>query len=150
VRIVAGEIQVRGPMLLRSYRDGADPRRGGWYPTGDLGSIDADGHLHVEGRRDDLIVTGGENVQPAEVERALTDHPGVREVAVAGRPDPEWGHRVVAFVVPDRPSAPPTLESLRAWVEQRLPVFAAPREIVHVSSLPRTPLGKLRRTDLGA
>ncbi|MBW3627556.1 MAG: hypothetical protein KY412_08110, partial [Actinobacteria bacterium] len=77
-------------------------------------------------------------------------HEGVAEVAVAGRPDPEWGQRVVAFVVPARPGAPPTLESLRAWAKQRLPAYAAPRELVVVEALPRTALGKLRRTELSA
>src|SRR5690606_30654860 len=82
-----GEIHLRGPMLLRAYRDGTDPKDGdGWLPTGDLGELGPDGHLHVHGRRGDLIITGGENVWPTAVERALVTHPAVAEVAVVGRP----------------------------------------------------------------
>jgi O-succinylbenzoic acid--CoA ligase len=101
----------------------------------------------VFGRRGDLIVTGGENVWPEAVEAVLRTHPAVGEVAVAGRPDPEWGARVVAYVVPA--DAAPRLEDLRAHVKTSLPAFAAPRELVLVRELPRTALGKIRRSALG-
>src|SRR3546814_5212411 len=92
-------------MLLRSYRDGFDPKDGdGWLPTGDLGEL-VGGRLHVHGRRGDMIITGGENVWPTPVERVLATHPAVREVAVVGRPDPEWGQAVVAVVVPTDPTS---------------------------------------------
>ncbi len=95
-----GEIQVRGDVLLRAYRDGSDPRLAdGWYPTGDHGRLDPDGRLEVDGRLDDLIITGGENVWPQAVEAVLAATPAVAEVAVVGRPDPEWGQQVVALVV---------------------------------------------------
>lgn len=146
VRIVDGQIQVRGPMLLRAYRDGTDPRGpGGWLATGDLGELDADGRLTVHGRADDLIITGGENVWPAPVERVLVAHPGVADAAVVGRPDPEWGQRIVALVVPADPGAPPDLAELRAWVKQHLPAHAAPRQVEWVDLVPRTSLGKVRR-----
>ncbi len=88
-------------MLLRAYRDGTVPLDAdGWFATGDAGAIGADGRLVVHGRLSDLIISGGENVWPAAVEAVLRRHPGVAEVAVAGRPDPEWGERVVAWVVP--------------------------------------------------
>jgi o-succinylbenzoate---CoA ligase len=150
VRTVGGEIHIRAPMLLRAYRDGTDPKDGdGWYPTGDAGRWDADaGRLSVFGRVDDLVVTGGENVWPAAVERVLGTCAGVAEVAVVGRPDPEWGQRVVALVVPADPADPPTLDALRAAVKAELPAYAAPRELVLVASLPRTPLGKLARPRL--
>jgi o-succinylbenzoate---CoA ligase len=150
VRTVGGEIHIRAPMLLRAYRDGTDPKDGdGWYPTGDAGRWDADaGRLSVFGRVDDLVVTGGENVWPAAVERVLGTCAGVAEVAVVGRPDPEWGQRVVALVVPADPADPPTLDALRAAVKAELPAYAAPRELVLVASLPRTPLGKLARSRL--
>jgi O-succinylbenzoic acid--CoA ligase len=149
VRVAAdGELHVRGPMLLRCYRDGTDPKDpDGWFPTGDLGEV-RDGVLRVHGRRGDLIITGGENVWPAAVERALGTHGRVREVAVVGRPDPEWGQVVVAVVVPEDPAAPPTLEDLRAWAKASLPAYAAPRALELVPSLPRTALGKVRRRDL--
>jgi O-succinylbenzoic acid--CoA ligase len=145
-----GEIHLQGPMLLRSYRDGTDPKdTAGWLPTGDLGTWD--GHrLVVHGRRGDMIITGGENVWPDAVERALAHAPGVADLAVAGRPDPEWGQRVVAFVVPADRSTPPTLEDLRARVKESLPAYCAPRQLVLVDALPRTNLGKVRRSALGA
>jgi O-succinylbenzoic acid--CoA ligase len=144
-----GEVLVRGPMLLRSYRDGTDPRLpDGWLPTGDGGSLAADGTLSVFGRMAEVIVTGGEKVWPAPVEAALATHAGVQEVAVWKRPDPEWGERVVAWVVPTDPSAPPVLDELRHLVASRLAGWAAPREMVVVGSLPRTANGKIRRSEL--
>ena len=151
VRAVDGELQVRGPTLLRCYRDGSDPRgAGGWFPTGDAGSVGDDGTVRVVGRLVEVIVTGGEKVWPGPVEEVLGRHPGVAEVGVGARPDPTWGQRVVAFVVPADPIAPPTLDDLRDWAKRSLPGYAAPREVVVVRALPRTPLGKLRRHRLGA
>ena len=141
-----GQIRVRGPMLLRAYRDGTDPKDpDGWLATGDAGRFTADGHLEVDGRIGDLIVTGGEKVWPAPVEEALRSHPGVADAAVAGRPDDEWGQRVTAFVVPADAGAPPALAALRDHLRARLPAYAAPRELVLVDELPRTALGKIRR-----
>jgi len=149
LRIVAGEVQVRGPMLLRAYRDGTDPKGpGGWLPTGDAGELTADGVLRVHGRTGDVIVSGGEKVWPVPVEEALRDAPGVADVAVAGAPDPEWGQRVVAHVVPVDPAAPPTLAALRDHVRATLPAYTAPRELVLHDRLPRTALGKIRRGEL--
>lgn len=143
-----GTIELRTPALLRCYRDGTDPvAPSGWFRTGDLGLIyPATGMLEVLGRADDLIVTGGEKVWPAPVEAVLGAHPAVREVAVVGEPDPEWGQRVVAVVVAE--GEPPTLEELRDAVRARLPVAAAPKELRLVDSLPRTGLGKIRRSTL--
>jgi O-succinylbenzoic acid--CoA ligase len=142
----AGQVRVRGPMLLRCYDDGTDPKDAeGWFATGDLGALDEDGRLTVHGRADDVIVTGGEKVWPAVVEDALRTHPAVADVGVVGRADFEWGERVVAFVVPVDASDPPTLDTLRTWAKERLPGWCAPKELVVVESLPRTPLGKLRR-----
>jgi O-succinylbenzoic acid--CoA ligase len=151
IRVAAdGEIHLRAPMLLRTYRDGVDPKDGdGWFPTGDLGELHPDGTLAVHGRRGDLIITGGENVWPAAVERVLLGHGAVREVAVVGRADAEWGQRVVAVVVPEDPAAPATLEELRDWAKQSLPAYAAPTRLEVVARLPRTDSGKIRRTELG-
>jgi O-succinylbenzoic acid--CoA ligase len=144
-----GEILVRGPMLFRRYRGEpgrtAAALRGGWLHTGDLGRIHHDGRLVVLGRVDDLVISGGVNVHPDEVEAVLADHPGVAEVAVAGRADPEWGQRVAAFVVARDPGRPPTLEELRAFARERLAPAKAPRELIIVPSLPRGPSGKLLR-----
>ncbi len=148
-RALDGELRLRGPMLLRAYRDGWDPKdAGGWMATGDAGSVGDDGTVRVVGRIDEVIVTGGEKVWPAPVEAVLAGHLGVREVAVVGRPDREWGQRVVAVVVAHDAGAPPTLDELRDRVKQHLPAYAAPRELVVVEALPRTALGKLRRVGL--
>ena len=144
-----GEVLVRAPMLLRAYRDGTDPRLpGGWYPTGDGGRLDADGNLSVSGRMAEVIVTGGEKVWPVAVEAVLAGHPGVAEVAVWKRPDPEWGERVVAWVVPVPGVAPPVLDELRDRVAEQLGRWAGPREVEVVTSLPRTASGKVRRASL--
>jgi O-succinylbenzoic acid--CoA ligase len=146
-----GEVLVKGPMLLRSYRDrpaaltkGADGSAG-WLRTGDLGRLTA-GRLEVRGRRSEVIVTGAEKVFPLDVERIVATMVGVAEVAVWKRPDPEWGDRVVAYVVPV--GEPPTLDELRARVSEELAPYAAPRELVLVASLPRTDSGKVRRAEL--
>lgn len=145
-----GSIELRSPALLRAYRDGSDPvGPDGWYRTGDVGSIDPVEHrLQVHGRADDLIITGGEKVWPVQVERVLAGTRGVGEVAVAGVEDPEWGERVVAFVVPEQGCEPPTLHEVRDVVRAALPVAAAPKELRLVDSLPRTGLGKIRRSSL--
>jgi O-succinylbenzoic acid--CoA ligase len=150
VAIVDGEVRLRCPMLLRAYRDGTDPRDAdGWFPTGDAGRWDeATGRLQVDGRMGDVIVTGGEKVWPAAVERVLGAWDAVAEVAIFGRPDPEWGERVVAVVSPMHLGRPPTLEATRAVVKAELPAYAAPRELHVVEALPRTGLGKVARAEL--
>ena len=149
-----GDISIRGPMLAAGRRqaDGsleAIADRDGWLATGDIGHWTPDGRLEVDGRADDLIVTGGENVWPATVEIALANHPLVAQVLVVGRPDPEWGRRVVAIVVPADPTDLPTLDDLRDHARQTLPAFAAPRELVLVDQLALTSLGKVQRAQRG-
>lgn len=142
-----GEIFVRGPVLLRTYRDGTDPvGPDGWLATGDAGRLDPDGRLVVDGRLSDLIITGGENVWPAPVEDLLRTHPAVAEVAVVGRPDPEWGQRVVAVVEVAAGHDEPTIDALRDHVRGELPAYCAPKEVEVVDHLPRTTAGKVRRT----
>jgi O-succinylbenzoic acid--CoA ligase len=150
-----GEIQVRTPAVFTGYlgqpkATAAAFEADGWLRTGDAGRIDADGFLHVLDRRDDLIVSGGENVFPAEVEAVLAGHPGIAEAGVAGRPDPAWGAVVVASVVP-RPGAPvPDDAELRAFCRARLAPYKVPTDFIVVASLPRTASGKLRRSELRA
>ncbi len=148
-----GGIQLHGPMLMLGYR--FDPEgtaraftADGWLRPGDAGELDARGRLHVIGRIDSLINTGGEKVWPEEVEPVLARHPKVAEVAVGGRLDPLWGQRVVAWVVPRDPTDPPTLRELRDAVAARLPRHKAPRQLVVVDALPRTSAGKVRRSAL--
>jgi O-succinylbenzoic acid--CoA ligase len=135
-----GEILVRGPMVAPGAVD-AD----GWLHTADRGRLDDDGLLYVEGRIDDVIVTGGENVAALEVEEALLSHPAVRDAAVAGRPDPEWGEAVTAYVVlaADVPDA-----DLLAHCRAHLAGFKVPKAIHRVEKLPRNAAGKLQRARL--
>ena len=149
----AGEVLLRAPMLMRGYRlwpegTAAAIDADGWYRTGDLGRFDpgADGRLWIVDRVGDIVKTGGVKVSPTEVERVLAGHPAVAEVCVAGRPDPEWGQRVVAFVVPAATTDPPALADLRAYARQHLSPAKLPREVVLVDAIPRTAGGKpLRR-----
>jgi O-succinylbenzoic acid--CoA ligase len=136
-----GEILVRGPMVAPG--EVADD---GWLHTGDLGRLDAEGRLHVLGRLKELIVTGGENVAPLEVEQALLAHPAVTDAGVAGLPDPEWGEAVTAFVVLGGPA---TAEELREWCRERLARFKVPKAVHQVERLPRSAGGKLLRERLG-
>lgn len=147
-----GGVRLRTPTVMEGYRGDetatAAAFEDGWFVTGDLGEWDGR-RLRLVGRRDEVVVTGGENVSPEEVEALLASHPGVAEVAVAGRDDPEWGQRVVAFVVPI-PGNPPTLDELRAHVKARAAPYKAPRELVLVTSLPRLPTGKVARASLSS
>jgi O-succinylbenzoic acid--CoA ligase len=149
-----GEILVRAPMVMKRYRLAPEDTMAaftgdGRLRTGDAGEIDADGCLRVVDRLRDLIITGGVNVGPSEVEAVLASHPGVADVCVAGAPDPEWGERVVAYVVPRHPTAPPALPELRAFAADRLSAPKLPREVVITAAIPRTPGGKPLRRLLG-
>jgi fatty-acyl-CoA synthase len=144
---VAGEVVVRGPNVLYEYwgnaQATAEAIRDGWYHTGDIGTRDADGYFYIQDRKKNMIISGGENIYPAEVERVLHDHPCVAEAAVIGRPDPKWQEVPVAYIVcrKDKTIEP---EELRSFVGQHLARFKIPREIVFVESLPRTALGKVQ------
>lgn len=151
----SGEIWVRGPTLFMGYWNDAEASRAalrdGWLRTGDLGYLDSLGRLHVQGRRDDLIVSGGENIHPAEVEAVLLLHPGVREAAVCGLFDGDLGQRVVAFIVPESgaPDSHAALaQSLREHCRAHLAGYKIPRSFQFRSDLPRTPLGKIMRRRL--
>ncbi len=147
VRIAAGgRIQLAGPVLFSGYRGQPElslaALDGPWFVTSDLGSLDGSGRLTVRGRADGMINTGGEKVAADEVAAVLAGCPGVRDVAVTGRPDPEWGEVVTAVVVPADPADPPTLAALRAAAAGKLPGFAAPRAIVLVPAIPLLRSGK--------
>jgi O-succinylbenzoic acid--CoA ligase len=150
-----GRIELRGRTLMEGYLH--DPQAtatvftiDGWLRTRDAGELDDDGSLSVHGRLDDAIVTGGETVWPVEVEAVLRTHPKVDDVAVVGRPHPEWGRQVVALVVPADPSDPPDLGELRDQLAGSLATFKWPRRLDVVDHLPTTPFGKLRRSDPSA
>jgi len=144
----AGEILVRGATVSPGYwqrpDETAEVFRGGWLRTGDVGYLDEEGYLYVLDRRDDLIVSGGENVYPAEVEAVLLAHPGVAEAGVYGIDDERWGRVPAAKVVP-RPGAAVTASELVAFCRERLATYKAPANIQFVEALPRTAAGKLQR-----
>ena len=151
----AGEILVRGPVVMAGYANQPDATRAaivdGWLHTGDIGRIDADGYLYVLDRRDDLIVTGGENVYPAEVEAAIVSHPSIAEAGVVGIADDTWGQRVVAVVRLADAAADVDAAELASHCRERIAGYKVPREICVVAEpLPRTASGKLRRSALRA
>jgi o-succinylbenzoate---CoA ligase len=135
-----GEVLVRGPMVARGAL-----AHDGWLHTGDSGRLDSNGRLTLEGRLKELIVTGGENVSPAEVEAALLEHPAVADAAVLGLPDPEWGEAVTAFVVLRGAAGE---EELIDHCRDRLPSFKVPKRIEQVPGLPRNRAGKLLRDEI--
>jgi fatty-acyl-CoA synthase len=142
-----GEIAVRGPNLFYEYWGNEDATRealhDGWYRTGDIGRRDADGYFWVHDRKKNLIISGGENIYPAEVERVLLEHPDVVECGVIGRPDPRWDEVPVAYVI-RRAGCFVEAENLKAHVLTQLARFKVPRDIVFVDDLPRTALGKVQ------
>ncbi|TGN88818.1 long-chain-fatty-acid--CoA ligase [Bradyrhizobium yuanmingense] len=142
-----GEIAVRGPNVFFEYwgNDAAtrEALQDGWYRTGDIGLCDADGYFWVRDRKKNMIISGGENVYPAEVERVLLEHPDVSECAVIGRPDPRWDEVPVAYVIA-RSGCRLEADELRAHLQAQLARYKIPREIVFVTDLPRTALGKVQ------
>lgn len=142
-----GEIAVRGPNVFFEYWGNTDATRDalhdGWYRTGDIGLCDADGYFWVRDRKKNMIISGGENVYPAEVERVLLEHPDVSECAVIGRPDPRWDEVPVAYVI-RRSGCRLEADELRAHLQAELARFKVPRDIVFVTDLPRTALGKVQ------
>jgi O-succinylbenzoic acid--CoA ligase len=147
--ILPAEVRIENDIVLVRGANVAPGELGpdGWLRTGDLGRIDDDGHLHPFGRADDVIVTGGENVLPEEVEQALRSHPAVADAAVGSREDAEWQHAVVAVVVP-RDGVRVSHAELSAFCRERLAPYKVPKEIRFTSTLPRDEQGKLRRKKL--
>jgi malonyl-CoA/methylmalonyl-CoA synthetase len=146
----SGEVEVRGPNVIAGYyeRPGADAdafSEDGWFATGDLGELDGDGYLLLVGRSKELIITGGYNVYPREVEEVLGTHPAVREVAVVGRASDAWGEEVTAVVVAARPVES---DELRAHAARQLVAYKVPKRIEFAAELPRNALGKIIRSEL--
>ncbi|MGY3108199.1 acyl-CoA synthetase (AMP-forming)/AMP-acid ligase II [Bradyrhizobium sp. LM3.4] len=140
-----GEIAVRGPNVFSGYwgaqQATREPLHNGWYLTGDIGRRAADGYFWVHDPKRNLIISGGENIYPAEVERALMEHPLVADCAVVGRPDPRWDEVPIAYVI-RRPGVRLDAEALTAHAGSQLARFKVPREIIFTEELPRTALGK--------
>jgi fatty-acyl-CoA synthase len=144
-----GEVLVRGPHVMAGYwglpEAGAQALADGWLRTGDAARVDADGYITIVDRFKDMIISGGENIYPAEVEDALAGHPGIAECAVIGVPDATWGEVPRAVVVPADPQAPPSLDDLRTFLDGRLASYKRPKSMTLADALPRTASGKLRK-----
>jgi malonyl-CoA/methylmalonyl-CoA synthetase len=151
-----GEIQVRGPNLFTEYLNRPDATAAaftpdGWFRTGDMAVREADGYVRIVGRKaTDLIKSGGYKIGAGEIENALLEHPGVREAAVTGEPDPDLGERIVAWVVPAEPQSPPSAEELADHVAGRLAPHKRPRVVRYLDALPRNDMGKIMKRALGA
>lgn len=149
-----GEIQVRGPNLFTGYLNRPDATAAaltadGWFRTGDMATLDPDGYVRIVGRKaTDLIKSGGYKIGAGEIENALLDHPGVREAAVTGEPDPDLGERIVAWVVPADPAAPPSADELAAHIAGQLSPHKRPRTVRYLDALPRNDLGKIMKRSL--
>jgi acyl-CoA synthetase (AMP-forming)/AMP-acid ligase II len=146
-----GEVVYRGPTVMSGYWDNAeateDAFAGGWFHSGDLATRDDEGYLRLVDRKKDMIISGGENVYPAEVERALLEHPSVAEAAVVGVPHPRWVETPLAFVVPAT-GASAHQEELIAHLRDRLASYKKPSAIVVVDVLPRNAAGKVLKREL--
>jgi len=142
-----GEVVVRGRNVFFEYwgnaRATAEALREGWYRSGDVGTRDADGYFFIHDRKKNMIVSGGENIYPAEVERVLYQHPGIADAAVIGRPDARWQEVPVAYIVP-RAGATPSPPEIESFCLAQLARYKVPREYVLVESLPRNAMGKVQ------
>ncbi|MFF3176906.1 acyl-CoA synthetase [Streptomyces sp. NPDC057900] len=149
-----GEIQVRGPNLFTGYLNRPEATAAaltpdGWFRTGDMATLDPDGYVRIVGRKaTDLIKSGGYKIGAGEIENALLDHPGVREAAVTGEPDPDLGERIVAWVVPADPASPPPADELAGHVAAQLSPHKRPRTVRYLDALPRNDLGKIMKRSL--
>ncbi|MQQ08982.1 AMP-binding protein [Epibacterium sp. SM1979] len=149
-----GQIEVRGPNVFKGYwqmpeKTAAELRADGFFITGDLGKIDADGYVHIVGRNKDLIISGGYNIYPKEIELVLDDQPGVLESAVIGVPHPDFGETVLGVIVP-APGATPDTDQLMEAVKGSLARFKHPRKLVVLDELPRNTMGKVQKNILRA
>ncbi len=147
-----GEICVRGRNVMKGYLNNPEGTRtafweGEWFRSGDIGVFDDDGYLHLVDRLKDMVITGGENVYPREVEEVLYQHPAVEECAVIGLPSPEWGEQVTAVIVP-KPGETIDAEALKSFLKFRLSPFKVPKEYISVEELPKSPAGKLLKREL--
>ncbi len=147
-----GEICSRGPFVMLGYwnqpEETAEALRDGWFHYGDLATVDEDGYVYVVDRKKDMIISGGENIYPAEVEKVLMEHPKVRDVAVIGMPHEKWGEVGHALVVPADPADPLTLGEMEAFCEGRLARYKIPKKITLVEAIPRTLTGKILKKEL--
>lgn len=146
-----GEIIIKSPFVMKGYWNRPEATeeaiKDGFFYTGDAGYFDEDGYLFIHDRIKDMIVSGGENIYPAEVEKALFGHPGIADVAVIGVPDEKWGESVKAIIVPKEDSNP-SAEEIIAYARDRIAAFKCPKSVDYIDALPRNPSGKILRKDL--
>jgi fatty-acyl-CoA synthase len=146
-----GEILVRGPNVMSGYwrapQETAAALVDGWFHSGDMGHQDAEGYLYVDGRKKEMIISGGENIYPAEIENLLAECQDIAEASVIGRPDERWGEVVVAVVAP-KAGHTLTPASVLQLLEGRIARYKHPKEVVFVGELPKTALGKVRKEDV--
>jgi malonyl-CoA/methylmalonyl-CoA synthetase len=148
-----GSIQVRGDGLFSGYwnmpaQTAQEFTAEGWFKTGDLGCIGPDGYVSITGRSKDLVISGGYNVYPAEVETVLNEMVSVQESAIVGVPHPDFGEAVVAFVIPSDPQRPPVPAEVIQWAKQRLANYKVPKDVHVVTELPRNAMGKVLKNEL--
>jgi long-chain acyl-CoA synthetase len=149
-----GEVAIRSPTNMRGYWKLAEATaktigEDNWLRTGDAGYLDEDGYLYIHDRVKDMIISGGENIYPAEVEKAIFGHPDVADVAVIGVPSERWGEEVKAIIVP-RAGASPNPGSIIAWARERIATYKAPKSVDFIEALPRNASGKILRRELRA
>ena len=146
-----GELALAGPHVCSGYwrrpEATAEAAPDGWWRTGDLAQVDAEGYYYIVGRKKDMFISGGENVYPAEVEGALATHPGIAEVAVLGQPDPKWGEVGLAVVVPRQPGTL-TAADVLAFCDGKLARYKIPKAVVFTEALPRNVMGKVVKSAL--
>ncbi len=146
-----GQVLVRGPNVMNGYwkqpEASAAALAGGWFHSGDIGHFDADGYLFIDGRGNDMIISGGENIAPAEIENVLLESAEIAEVSIVGAPDPHWGQVVVAVIAPRQPGRLSPADVL-ALLEGRIARYKYPKQLLFVDELPKTALGKVRKDDV--
>lgn len=150
-----GELIIRGPSVSPGYWNkpeaNAEAHRDGWFYSGDLARMDSDGFYFLVDRKKDMVISGGENVYPIEIEQVLYGHPAIAEVSVIGTPDDKWGETVTAIIVPAEgadPNETTLKEDITAYTRERLAGFKVPRRLHFATELPRTATGKVRKVDL--
>ena len=149
-----GEVVIRTPRVMKGYANQESATAAlldddSWLHTRDMGYIDEDGYVYLVGRKDDIIIRGGENIAPAEIEAVLHAHPAVDEAAIIGAPDEDWGQKIVAFVAL-RPGQTASADDIGEFCKSRLASFKKPQEINFLDELPKNPLGKVLKKELKA
>ena len=148
--IEQGQIWLKGPQIFDGYLNSELNKtvfdEEGWFNTGDFGHLNRNNQLFIENRRSDLIITGGENVNPLKVEAVLNEHPQIVESAVIGIPDPKWGQKIIAFIISEDGSFEE--EQIRNDLQKKLHGFQIPKEFIEISELPKTAIGKIKKVDL--